>query len=192
LNSTSALGGGQAGYNWQTGAFVWGVETDIDALRLSASANGLQPLPATPLDQVNLSQTLNWLGTTRGRVGVAFGNGLLYGTGGVAYGSLTDSYTEFVVGTPAETRMLSESTTRVGWVVGAGYEYAVGKNLSFGIEYLHVDLGSLTVINPTSTVGGLLFPTSQASFTDRSDIVRAKLNWRFDWAPAPSGCCVTK
>jgi outer membrane immunogenic protein len=121
------------------------------------------------------------LGTARGRLGFAFGDALLYATGGAAAGEVVHSFTEFRV-TTGETRNLTDSPTKIGWVVGAGVEYRVWGNVSVGVEYLHVDLGSTTLINDASTVGALAFPTSQATFTDRSDIVRARLNWLFGGA----------
>ena len=90
------IGGGQAGYNWQTGAFVLGVVTDFDGTTLSKTFNftsapvyrGLGSFSATTLN-VNAKASLDWLGTTRGKVGfvVTPDNRLMiYGTGGVAYG----------------------------------------------------------------------------------------------------------
>src|ERR1700727_2738060 len=100
LGSQSAgfIGGGQAGYNWQTGAFVLGVETDFDGTTLSKSFNNvgtpfIDPFVARNLRNdfftVNGKNSLTWLGTTRGRVGyvVTPDNRLMiYGTGGAAYG----------------------------------------------------------------------------------------------------------
>ena len=38
-NNSGFIGGGQAGYNWQTGALVLGVETDFDGLSLGKTYN---------------------------------------------------------------------------------------------------------------------------------------------------------
>jgi outer membrane immunogenic protein len=68
--------------------------------------------------------------------------------------------------------------------VGGGNDYAVTNNVSIGVEYLYVDLGTTTLSLPTATVsGGLKFPPSSATFSDRSDIVRARLDWRFGNCP---------
>jgi outer membrane immunogenic protein len=180
FTDTSAIGGAQAGFNWQTGSFVVGVEIDLDGRHWAASSTSA-PLAGDAIDLVALSQAENWLGTARGRLGFAFGDALLYATGGAAAGEVVHSVTEFRV-TTGETRNLTDSPVKVGWVVGAGLDYRVWGNVSVGVEYLHVDLGTTTLAIPTSTVGTLLFQASQATFTDRSDIVRARLNWLFGGA----------
>jgi outer membrane immunogenic protein len=186
FSQASVIGGGQVGYNWQIGAMVLGAEADIEGRHWSDSAT-VAPFVGAPTALVNLTQEENWLGTVRGRIGFTYGNALLYATGGVAFGGTQHSYTEFVSTNAAQTRTLSDSTTKTGWTAGAGVEYAMWKNVpgkvSLGIEYLYVDLGDTTLSQGASTVGGLPFSPSQATFKDRSNIVRAKLNWRFsDWA----------
>ena len=108
LGSQSAgfIGGGQAGYNWQTGAFVLGVETDFDGTTLSKSFNNVGtpfgPTAGSVLAgdflTVNGKTSLSWLGTTRGRVGfVATPDNrlMIYATGGVAYGGGNTSFNAF-------------------------------------------------------------------------------------------------
>src|SRR5208337_4101402 len=94
-NQSGFIGGGQAGYNWQTGAFVLGVETDFDGTSLGKTFNftslpfaATTPLPGDILT-VNAKANLDWLGTTRARLGfVATPDNrlMIYATGGVAYG----------------------------------------------------------------------------------------------------------
>jgi outer membrane immunogenic protein len=68
-------GGAEAGYNWQTGQFVFGVEADI---ALSAANDTFAPWKfSNP-----------WFGTVRARAGYAVSNFLIYGTAGVAFGEL--------------------------------------------------------------------------------------------------------
>ena len=70
---SGVMGGGQVGYNWQSGWFVFGVEADIQA----SGAN----------DTFAAYKFSNpWFGTLRGRAGYAMNNVLFYGTGGLAYG----------------------------------------------------------------------------------------------------------
>lgn len=179
LNNSTFAGGGQIGYNWQFGAFVLGAEADIQGRDHTASANGLMPFAGDVIDQVNLSQTDKWFGTVRAKAGVAAGNALFYVTGGGAFGEVDHSYTEIRV-TTGQARTLSDSQNRGGWSAGGGIEYMVWKNVSIGAEYLHIDLGNDTLVNPASVSGGLPFPTSQASFKNTSNVVRAKLNWHFN------------
>ncbi len=180
-SGSSFIGGGQAGYNWQWSQFVVGIEGDIAWRDRTDSAN-LIPSAAAPNDQVNVTNSQNWLGTIRPRAGVAFGNVLLYGTGGVAFGEVEHSYQEIRV-TTGQARMLADTATKTGWTAGVGVQWAFAPNWSIGAEYLHVDLGGTTLAQGASTVAGLAFPASQATFTNRSDIVRAKLDWQFNLGP---------
>src|SRR4051794_7745562 len=108
------LGGVQAGYNWQSGPLVYGVEGD---LQLNGAEDTFAPWKfSNP-----------WFGTVRGRVGYAFNNVLIYATGGLAYGSLR-----------AETFGLSESHTNAGWTAGVGGEFGIAQNWTAKIEYLYV------------------------------------------------------
>lgn len=109
-------GGVQAGYNWQNGPWVFGVEGDIQA---SGAEQTFAPWKfSNP-----------WFGTLRGRAGYAFNNVLFYGTGGLAFGELR-----------ATTFGLSESNTSAGWTLGVGAEMGFAPNWSAKIEYLYVDL----------------------------------------------------
>jgi outer membrane immunogenic protein len=117
---SGVAGGGQLGYNWQNGQFVFGGEADI---QLSAADDTFAPWKfSNP-----------WFGTVRGRLGYAFNNILLYGTVGLAYGDVT-----------AEVGGLKESKTEVGWTGGVGVEVGLNPNWSARLEYLYMDLGSST------------------------------------------------
>ena len=78
------FGGGQIGYNYQTGSFVFGVETDFQGAGISNSVTGTT---ANGFDFTS-KESIDWFGTARGRLGFAVGNALLYGTGGFAYGNV--------------------------------------------------------------------------------------------------------
>jgi outer membrane immunogenic protein len=112
------VGGAQAGYNWQRGAFVFGVEGDLQA---------------TGADDTFASWKFSnpWFGTVRGRAGYTFNNILAYATGGLAFGELR-----------AETLGLSETHVNAGWTAGVGAEVGLAPNWSAKVEYLYVDLAS--------------------------------------------------
>jgi outer membrane immunogenic protein len=124
------MGGGQVGYNWQSGQFVFGAETDI---QLSGADDTFAPWKfANP-----------WFGTLRGRAGVAFNNVLLYATLGLAYGELKGTFLA-----------LDETKTEVGWAGGVGAEYGFTPNWSARVEYLYMDLASRS-FSITGTDNGL-------------------------------------
>ena len=125
------FGGIQAGYNWQFGQFVTGIETDIQA---SAASDTFAPWQfSNP-----------WFGTLRGRAGVAIGNVLLFATAGLAYGSLN-------VDSPGN---LSETRTSPGWAAGAGAEVGFTPHWSAKAEWLYLDLSDRT-FSVTGATNGL-------------------------------------
>jgi outer membrane immunogenic protein len=117
-------GGVQAGYNVQSGQFVFGGETD---LQVTGANDTFAPWKfSNP-----------WFGTLRARGGYAMNTFLFYGTVGLAYGSLTMKNTLTTV---------SESHTSAGWTAGAGVEAAIWGNWTARVEYLYVDLGSSSFV----------------------------------------------
>jgi outer membrane immunogenic protein len=178
LDSSGFIGGGQIGYNWQLGSFVLGIEGDAAWRDHTGSAQLLPFAPGNVNDVVNVSNRQGWLATIRPRAGLAFGNGLIYVTGGVAFGEVDNSYQEIRLST-GQNRVTALNDTRTGWTVGAGAEWKFTPNWSVGVEYLHVDLGDTTVASPASVSQGLAFPASQTTFENKSDIVRAKINYHF-------------
>ena len=113
-------GGLQAGYNWQSGQWVFGAETD---LQLSGADDTF----------AGYKFSNPWFGTLRGRAGIAMNNVLLYLTAGLAYGR---GRVEFAG--------LSESHAHVGWTLGLGVEVALTQNWSARAEFLYVDLNDHT------------------------------------------------
>jgi outer membrane immunogenic protein len=193
------IGGGQFGYNFQSGRFVAGFEADIQGL--SGRATGTS-VTAVTVDTIPVNATLtatnsvNWLGTVRGRIGIAATpNFLIYGTGGLAYGGVNSStginqaFSGPINGVGTSLASGNFSETRVGWTAGAGGEWMFTSNWSAKIEYLHYDLGSAnygTPVNNFATAGvfaplGTFFYTlGQNSSTNfRGDIVRVGINYKF-------------
>jgi outer membrane immunogenic protein len=110
------VGGVQAGYNFQTGPWVFGIEGDIQA---TGASDTFAPWKfSNP-----------WFGTVRGRAGYAWNNILFYGTGGLAFGELS-----------GQTFGLSETHTNAGWTVGVGAEFGFAPHWSAKAEYLFIDL----------------------------------------------------
>jgi outer membrane immunogenic protein len=165
------IGGGQAGYNWQSGAWVFGVEADF---QYSGMKGGLSaPCPAGVCGgfAASFDHKMPWFGTARGRLGYAAAGWLIYATGGYAYSRL-ESTASVAAGGLAVS--LQRDENRNGWTAGAGIEVALGSNWSAKVEYLHMDFGSK---DASWTLTGL--PTITDSTKLTSDIVRGGLNYRF-------------
>lgn len=118
LSPSGVAGGLQGGYNWQSGQFVFGAETD---LQITGADDTFAPYKfSNP-----------WFGTLRGRGGFAYNNMLIYATLGLAYGGLK-----------GELAGLSEDKTHVGWAAGLGVEVGFMPNWSAKMEYLYMDLSN--------------------------------------------------
>jgi outer membrane immunogenic protein len=169
------VGGVQAGYNWQAGNWVYGLEADIQGS--TQEDNKTCILGCTAIQSAAYDATLPWFGTVRGRLGYSVGSTLFYGTGGLAYGDVKTRMAGTLRGT---TNVTSLSDTRTGWTVGAGIETPFtllglfGPNWSTKTEYLYVDLGS------TSAAGlvGILPVTTTTEVHEH--IFRTGLNYHFN------------
>jgi outer membrane immunogenic protein len=150
------MAGGTVGFNYQVGAFVWGLEGDFDW----ADVSGGTACGAFSCDTKN-----TWLATARGRLGYALDRWLPYITGGGAFGRVRASSTN-----PAVT---GASDTLNGWTVGGGLEYAFLGNWSAKIEYLYVDLSGFNCGIACSP--GVV----NNNVTFKENVVRAGINYRF-------------
>ena len=116
-NGDGFVGGAQVGYNYQIGSFVVGLEGDIQY----ADFGGELSFDVDDDEDIDEDDFVfdrgDWFGTVRARAGVAFGQALIYGTGGFAF-----------------------ADDATGWTVGGGLEYAFTNNLSAKIEGLYVNL----------------------------------------------------
>ena len=183
-NLDGAIGGFQAGYNWQLdNRWVAGFETDFQWSGEKASTTFSDPYSVDFEGgniSGNLSSKLLWFGTVRGRVGVlATPTILIYVTGGLAYGRLeaSGSITDTFQGSTFASWSFSRSTTKAGWTVGGGVEGAIAntREWTWKVEYLYMDLGSVNGTGYDNDFGG---PYNwEAKFTD--NIVRAGVNYRF-------------
>jgi outer membrane immunogenic protein len=154
FNVNGPMVGGTVGSNLQFGSFVFGLEGDFDWSNMKGSVTANCP---------STCETSNtWLGTARGRIGYAFDRFLPYVTAGGAFGDAKGSL--LGVG--------DFKQTKVGWTGGAGVEYAFIDNWSAKVEYLYVDLGTVTCDATCS--GG-----NPITATFKSNIVRAGLNYKF-------------
>jgi outer membrane immunogenic protein len=147
--------GGTLGYNYQMGQTVLGLEGDLDWSNIRGSTS-------TGICTGTSCETRNsWLATTRGRVGYAFDRVMPFITGGAAFGDIK--------ATPAGGA--TTTTTKVGWTLGGGVEFAIAGPWTAKVEYLYADLGK-----------GSCDPAVCGISTDVSltaNIVRGGVNYRF-------------
>jgi outer membrane immunogenic protein len=162
LGENGIIGGAHAGYNWQFGSMVTGLEGDFEGTSLRKSSNCLTAdagvgnaspgicFPSTLA--YGYRTALPWQSSTRARLGYAFDNFLVYGTGGVAIADVSTRYTQSGSGFgDAEMGAQSFNRTAVGFTVGGGVEYAINANWSARAEYRFSDFGKVS--NPVTSAG---------------------------------------
>jgi outer membrane immunogenic protein len=120
---SGGFAGGTAGYNWQNGNLVFGLEVDGAWADVGATVNVIPGL-------ASIDYTIRAMGTVRGRIGYAFDQVLLYGTGGYAWSDNRLSAT-------ALGASISDSQFHSGWTVGAGVEVMFAPKWSVKAEYLY-------------------------------------------------------
>jgi outer membrane immunogenic protein len=181
-----AIGGVQAGYNWQ-GASNWLLGLEADWQDSSEKSGGSTIVPfavpffVTGTYAANYDARILWFGTVRGRVGYAWDRVLFYATGGLAYGEtkLDGAVTTNAVslgGPVGGTTAFSQSNVNGGWTIGAGVEGAVARDWTWKAEYLHLDLGSQNV----SFVGPLGNETGNVHARFADNVIRVGINYRLN------------
>jgi iron complex outermembrane recepter protein len=187
-----AVGGAQAGYNWVAGNLLAGLEADLNysgqRAGLTAACPGEVCNPALvgvvgdPSVQAifEQGQKLEWFATLRGRLGAIVTTGAVaYVTGGLAVGEVMTAGTVFGFdgdGNPVNT-IVSSHNTKAGWTAGGGLEAQLIGNWTGRIEYLYLDLGSVTTV-PTPAPGSTVAAAFNSRVTD--NVVRLGVNYKLD------------
>ncbi len=168
FNMTGFLVGPTVGVNFQTDAFVFGIEGDFDASWMDGKDSNTY-CGALGFGGAAQCQTKNtWLGTVRARVGYAADRVLFYGTAGGAFGNIKSGANGGFV-----------KSTKGGWTAGAGVEVAFADNWTARVEYLFVDLqnGTCTGANPCGiNLGG--GPATQTVKFD-ANLIRLGVDYKF-------------
>ena len=183
-----ALGGGQIGYDWQSGNWVFGAVADFQGANQSGSGVFICPASACAAGPFadSLSQQLRWFGTVRGNIGITtnMSEYLWYVTGGLAYGEIKTVENISGLGQAASLNFTDVNT---GFAVGAGVRGHIVGNWSWMVEYLYMDLGRINDTGATGIVSSgtgfcdthvcLLTPGSSSTFTD--NILRFGINLKW-------------
>lgn len=181
-------GGGTAGFNWQFGQVVAGVEGDFSGANIDGSAdcalgfsfnNGFSHMPT------GCRTRLPWFGTLDARLGASIEHALVYVKAGGAFAhfdrdEIVGSISNFPGGLQGNG---SFGENRMGVAVGTGVEYALGRNWSAKLEYDYMDFGTRTFVLTTT---GTLFGANNSNnlsvdVRERVHVIKAGLNYRFGW-----------
>jgi outer membrane immunogenic protein len=172
-NNATFVGGGQAGFNYQFGSFVAGVEGDFDWFANSNNSAGVTAFGTT----LTGSDNGRWLTTLTGRLGYAADHVLFYGKGGGAWvGSNNFTVTNVATGTSTS---FSNNNTNTGWTAGAGVEWAFAQNWTARVEYDYVGLSNASFTVPAGfpAIAGDVFTTNNRDI----QLVTVGVNYLFNW-----------
>ena len=166
-DGTGGTVGGQIGYRWQAGTWVFGLEAQGNWADFQGSNLTLVTAPA-----LRNESRVDAFGLFTGQIGYAANNVLFYVKGGAAVTS--NEYRALVAGTNALAAVTGDDT-RWGASVGVGLEYAFAPNWSFGVEYNHLFMQDRTYA--FTTPGGVFFGNERIS--QDVDLVTARVNYKF-------------
>lgn len=163
-NPNGAKLGGYVGCNWQVpaSAFVLGVEGDGEWAGLKDST----VFTGTGVPADSYEASIRWEASLRGRVGYAFDRALLYATGGVAFANVNEH--DAVGGGPST----DNASTRTGWTLGLGLDYAFTPNWIGRVEYRYADFG-------TFSYQPVVFPAFTENHKITENVIRFGLAYKF-------------
>jgi outer membrane immunogenic protein len=188
-DATSWILGVTSGYNLQFNQFVIGIESTYAGTHLRDTETVLgDVLPNGPNRSVDRKATIGWIGTTTGRLGLAFDKFLVYGKGGWAWANLD------VASTTLNTTNGLFTTSRVGskwmdgWTAGVGGEWALTNVISLKLEYDYINLGGKVVSSTAVSCNGVvacgITPVGDVTFANYKgniQMVVVGINAHFNW-----------
>ena len=165
-DATGGTVGGQIGYNWQAGSWVFGLEAQGNWADLHKSYYG-------PVGTWSVGSKVDALGLFTGRIGYAANNALFYVKGGAAVAK-NDAWAAW-----NGVNFATASNTRWGGTVGVGLEYGFTPNWSFGVEYMHAWLGNNDYAWTPANLVGTASAWNNLHVSQELDLVTARINYRF-------------
>jgi outer membrane immunogenic protein len=182
-NPDGFIGGAQIGYNYQFNAIVVGIEADIQYSSIKKTF-GVLGLPIIGGFQPNSisenASKMEWFGTIRGRLGFTpIDRLLIYATGGVIFADVKNNTRTHYNNQVGQTfnYVGSSGSSRTGYVVGGGLEYAFTNNLTAKLEYMYYDLGKTTHLSLPVAANPPFSLNTQVKTTGQ--LVRVGVNYKF-------------
>jgi len=170
-DATGGVAGGQVGYRWQAGTWVFGLEAQGDWADLKGRNRSLFDA------RFDNESKINAFGLFTGQIGYAANNVLFYVKGGAAV--VSDRFRSFNTGTNVQVSSTSDDS-RWGGTVGVGLEYGFAPNWSAGIEYDHLFMGNR---NYNFVNNGVFAAAGTAFASDRIrqdvDLITVRVNYKF-------------
>jgi len=166
--ASGVLGGGQAGFNYQTGQWVLGVEGQVSATSIKDTTSASFGFPGFAVGTARAEARLDWISTLAARVGWAFDRSFVYGKLGGAWTHVSVDASATVSSIAGSVgALVSSDKTLSGWMLGIGAEYAVWDNWTAKIEYNMLDFGQDFIAD------------------NKLHVLKVGMNYRFGYGPTP-------
>jgi outer membrane immunogenic protein len=133
------LGGGQAGFNYQFGRGLIGIEGQWSATSIKDTASANFVFPGFAVGFASAEARISWISTLAARAGWTFDRWLVYGKVGAAWAHVN---VDALVGINPFVATVSTSRTISGWMLGLGAEYVLWDNWTGKVEYNMLDFGN--------------------------------------------------
>ena len=195
-NNGRFIGGGQLGYNYQVGQYVWGIEGQISGVANNNDdeACGFFTVGVVHDFLFRCRNRSGWIASIAARLGVTFGqtgNWLLYVKGGGAFADANfglrfrDDCATIVSATICNSGVVfnNNDNTRTGWMIGVGLEYGAWGNWSWKLEYNFMDFGNRNLHFDNVMIDSRII--HDLDFNRQINVVKFGLNYRFAPAAAP-------
>jgi outer membrane immunogenic protein len=160
------IGGGQLGYNFQTGNFVFGAEWTFDWASLERTSGHV----STSVGTLQATFTTPWITTLAARFGYAWDRYLIYGKVG---GGWVDN--KLTVSNLTSGLSASATNSNAGLLLGVGGEWAVAPNWTVKIEYDHINLDTWHAASPVAL--------DRITATRKVDMIVGGFNYKFQAFP---------
>jgi outer membrane immunogenic protein len=174
----SPVFGGQAGYNIQTGSWVWGIEANVEGASIKADRSSVilpGQVAGFPGGSINFNASQDWIAGVHVRAGYTWGPGMVFLTVGHAWSGITiDAHGLLNTGATAH---FTANKIQTAPVVGVGYEWMIAPNWSARTEFLYYNFKG--VLSTLEFPGGSTVSTGHAKFNN--SIIKIGASYKFDW-----------
>jgi outer membrane immunogenic protein len=174
------IGGGQIGCDYRNPSnWLFGLQGEFNWTGAQHSQTIFPPFPYV---SETLDVRVDWYASATARLGYVSGPWLFYGKGGAAW--VKDQLRNFAQ-LASSSFDFSANTTRSGWTIGAGLEYAFAPNWSASLEYGYYSFGTKSVtLSGLAENGGPPVPGSNSvTLNQNFSVVKVGLNYRFLTGP---------
>lgn len=177
VNSVGVLGGGQAGFNYQIGHTVLGIEADGSGAHITG---GTACFPEIAGTTQGCNTRVNALGTVTARIGTTYQNLLLYFLGGGAWEDERLQNVCNVCGPGGTSTSAVFSGVPWTWTMGVGVEYALPAGWSAFLQYNYMEFFRGRDLSFTGTGGAFT-----ENIRETLNVVKLGVNYRFGWGAGP-------